>query len=360
MLSRRTLLSTALPALGAAAVGTTMLSPLLSGPGHAAEPARTGDLAGALTQVLTDEQTILLDVAWQYDLGLLELMAVNQGVDPWIPGAGRMILLPTAHLLPRAPRQGVVINKSELRLYHYGPDGLVATHAIGIGREGHSTPDGRTTIVRKRENPTWYPTAATRQDRPELPAQVGPGPDNPLGDRAMYFGWPTYLMHGTNKPYGVGRLVSRGCIRLYPQTAHLLFKRLPVGTPINVVEEPVKVGWHEEGLFIEVHPTFDQLVELEDTHRFTPGEPAPMQAARDLIAARGAEPDAVDWSRVEQELQARRGLPVQIAGPAVPISGGVQPVYAPARPEGEALLAEEEPGDGNPAVIAPAALHNVY
>lgn len=322
----------------------------------------SGDLIGQLTAITTQEDTILHDVAWQYDLGIPEISAVNQNIDPWVPGVGRTILLPTAHLLPAVPREGVVINKSELRLYHFAADGGVSTHAVGIGRDGHATPDGRTTIVRKRRDPTWYPTENTRRDRPELAAQVGPGPDNPLGDRAMYFGWPTYLMHGTNKPYGVGRLVSRGCIRLYPETSRRLFDALPVGTPVHVIEQPIKVGWHEGGLFIEVHPAFDQLDQLEQSFRFEPSTPASLDAARQLIQAKvGDSAMHVDWPTVWTELRARRGIPVQIGGPVVEITGGVAPSWPGRR--ADTLLAEDVLEDGDrpdPTGGAPIDLHDVY
>jgi L,D-transpeptidase ErfK/SrfK len=271
---------------------------------------------GEISYLVTSPDTILLDEAQWRDLGILEISAANPGVDPWVPGAERLVLLPTAHLLPEAARQGIVINKAELRLYYFRADGLIETHAIGIGREGHDTPEGQTTIVRKAKDPVWRPTAATRKDRPELPAQVGPGPDNPLGDRALYFGWPTYLIHGTNKPYGVGRRVSRGCIRLYPEVSRHLFDSVPIGTKVRVVTQPIKVGWNQGELFVEVHPDFDQLDELEESYSFRPNPvPASFDDARTRIEARaGDDLDRVHWQVVEAELVARRGIPVQVTG----------------------------------------------
>jgi L,D-transpeptidase ErfK/SrfK len=170
--------------------------------------------------------------------------------------------------------------------------------------------------VRKVKDPVWYPTANTRKDRPELPAQIGPGPDNPLGDRALYFGWPTYLMHGTNKPFGVGRRVSRGCIRLYPEVSRHLYDTVPIGTKVRVVNQGIKVGWHAGELFIEVHPDFSQLEELEETYSFEPTPaPASFEVARQKVEARvGDDIDRVHWQVVEAELVARRGIPVQITG----------------------------------------------
>lgn len=282
-------------------------------PAHAAS-----DLIGALRWRLTTAEDTLLDLAVAHDLGILELSAANPGVDPWIPGADRLILLPTAHLLPDAPREGIVINKAELRLYWLPRGGPIETHAIGVGREGFDTPVGETRVVRKQKDPTWYPTAATRADRPELPAVVPPGPDNPLGHRALYLGWPTYLIHGTNKPYGVGRRVSRGCIRMYPAAVERLFEQVPVGTRVTVVDQPVKVGWHEGELWLEAHPDLGQLEELEETHTFTlrPGEIDP--AALELVRRRAGEAVArIDWQRVEAELVARSGVPVRITRPVL-------------------------------------------
>ncbi|MDX6752131.1 L,D-transpeptidase family protein [Geminicoccaceae bacterium 1502E] len=323
MITRRTALGLGLAALAA--------------PRFAARPARAeqarDDLIGAIGYYVTDGRTTLLDLALQRDLGILELSAANPGVDPWVPGADRLIVLPSAHLLPDAPREGIVINKSELRLYFFARDGSVETHAIGVGREGFSTPVGSTKIVRKTKDPTWYPTAETRRDRPELPGVVGPGPDNPLGDRALYLGWPTYLIHGTNKPYGVGRRVSRGCIRMYPASVQSLYEKVPQGAPVTVVEQPLKAGWHEGELYVEAHPDLGQLDELEETYAFTP-RPGIMSAEDEaLIRARAGEHvDRVDWETVRAELVARRGLPVRVTGatPALAGEAGALPDPPPA------------------------------
>ena len=148
---------------------------------------------------------------------------------------------------------------------------------------------GQTKIVRKKEKPTWYPTESTLRDKPEVGTVVPPGPDNPLGEYALYLGWPTYLIHGTNKPYGVGRRVSRGCIRMYPQGVERLFAEIPVGTPVTAVNQPVKLGWHMGELYLEAQPDFAQIDELEETQgisprpadrRGSPADPGPRRAGR--------------------------------------------------------------------------------
>lgn len=268
------------------------------------------DLIGELRYHVTDAGSTLLDLAQFHDLGLLELSAVNRGVDAWVPGSDRLIVLPTAYLLPETERRGVVINLAELRLYQFATDAQVYTHSIGIGRDGFGTPFGKTKIIRKKADPTWYPTAETRADKPELPAVVGPGPENPLGRHAIYLGWPTYLIHGTNKPLGVGRRVSRGCIRMYPERVAELFERVDGGQPVEVIHEPIKLGWHAGELYLEAHPDTDQLDELEATYNFTV-KPAPDIRQRILNKAAERAVD-IDWALVRTELVERRGIPSQI------------------------------------------------
>jgi L,D-transpeptidase ErfK/SrfK len=240
-------------------------------------------------------------------------MAVNPGVDPWIPGEGVRVALPTAHILPDAPRRGVVVNIAELRLYYYPPGGgRVVSMPIGVGRDGFTTPYGTTKVTRKAVRPTWYPTQNTRADRPELPGAVPAGPDNPLGEYALYLGWPTYLIHGTNQPYGVGRRVSRGCIRLYPEDIERLFKMVPEGTPVTVVAQPVKLGWRGGNLYIEVNPSLAQVDQIEE-RGFAEPDPVPELADPDrILAAAGDEIWRLDWIAINQSLERRQGIPIRI------------------------------------------------
>ncbi len=296
---------------GLAALGATAVLPRIL---RAEAAAADGDLIGRMRALVTDAETVLLDVARGHDLGIIELSAANPGVDPWVPGEERLIVLPTQHIFPDARRRGIVVNLAELRLYYFPREGPPETHAVGIGREGVETPRGTTKIVRKRKNPTWYPTAATRRENPGLPEVVPPGPDNPLGTRALYLGWPTYLIHGTSKPYGVGRRVSRGCIRLYPEQIEALYDKVPIGTPVTVLDQTIKAGWHEGELYLEAHPDVDQLEELEATYRLTVKPPPPVH---DYIREKAGEAaDRVDWDFVDAELVARRGYPVRITRPA--------------------------------------------
>jgi L,D-transpeptidase ErfK/SrfK len=317
-------------ALLGAAAALTLGGPAAPRAARGAASARN-DIIGTLSYHVTHRDETLLDLARQYDLGLLELLAANPGFDPWIPAHESLLTLPTAHILPDAPRRGLIVNLAELRLYHIPDRGPPTTHPIGIGREGFDTPLGATRIVRKAENPTWYPTEGKRRDNPELPAVVPPGPDNPLGSHALYLGWPTYLIHGTNKPYGVGRRVSRGCIRMYPEDIAALYRAVAVGTAVTVVDQPIKLGWKDGELFIEAHPTLAQLDELEERHSFTLLPPPDHRAA--ILAAAGDEAERVDWRTVEAELVIRRGLPIRIT---TSIEQAAQSGAKPAAPEASA------------------------
>jgi L,D-transpeptidase ErfK/SrfK len=253
----------------------------------------------------------LLEVARRFKLGYVEIVAANPDTDPWLPGEGTDVVLPTVHLLPRAQPEGIVINLADMRLYYYGADGeRPRSYPIGIGRDGLTTPLGSTEVVRKRKDPSWHPTPRMREEDPELPEVVLPGPDNPLGNRAMYLGWPAYLIHGTNKPWGIGRRSSSGCIRMYPEDAEELFELVGIGTKVAVVDQPIKLEWVEGELFMEAHPTQHQSDELEIEGRFTPELPG--QVVDQVIALAGDQSSRLDWSRIRRATVERRGYPIQI------------------------------------------------
>lgn len=275
--------------------------------------AERDDLIGHIEYYVTDGQTTLLEVAHHYDIGVPHISALNPGVDAWVPGSGRTLTLPTAHILPDAPHEGLVINRPELRLYYFPGNGPVQTYSIGVGKDGLNTPVGKTWVVRKQVHPTWHPTEASFREKPWLPKAVPPGPDNPMGDYAMYLGWPAYAIHGTNRVYGVGRRVSHGCIRLYPEGIEKLFREVPVGTKVTVVDQSVKVGWHKGELYMEVLPSLEQIDDLEVNYVITHQLPAP--DPRPLIEAKaGREAQRVNWDLVEIERLIRRGIPVKITG----------------------------------------------
>ena len=278
-------------------------------------------LIGTLQHYRIHASDTFVDLARRFDVGYVALRAANPGVDPWLPGKGTLITVPTAHLLPNAPHRGIVINVGELRAYYFQdrPE-RVTSYPIGIGREGYDTPLGTTRIVEKRVNPVWIPTASIRRDEPGLPAVVPPGPDNPLGAYALNLGWPDYRIHGTNKPASVGRRVSHGCIHLYPEDIAALFRSVAVGTPVTVVDQPVKLGWVGNDLFIEIHPSLSQIDQIETSGTF---EPEAIDGLDRMVwAAADAQIDRVDWALVLKAARERRGVPVRITRPGAMASAG--------------------------------------
>ncbi len=268
-------------------------------------------VSGINKQTIAQKGDDLLDIARRFDLGQNEIIRLNPKVDRWLPKAGTEIQLQSERLLPDAPRSGVVLNLPEFRLYYFskknkGSPASVITHPISIGRQDWETPLGQTKIVAKKENPSWRPPESIKKEHAEkgdpLPDVVPAGPDNPLGLFAIRLGIPGYLIHSTNKPYGVGLQVSHGCIRMYPEDIEKLFPIISVGTLVTIVNQAVKVGWFEGDLYIEVHPPLEthQADDLLDI-------------ALDLIeqANAGVLP-VLNGSELRRALVEKKGLPVKI------------------------------------------------
>ncbi len=251
-------------------------------------------------------------LARDYNLGYVEMVAANPGIDPWLPGEGTELIIPARHLLPDAPRDGVVINLAEMRLYAFvNGDKAPAHFPLGIGRDGLETPAGSTEIKRKVKGPVWFPTARMREEDPDLPKSIGPGADNPLGSHALYLAWPQYLIHGTNKPFGIGRRVSSGCMRMYPEGIAALYDLVSVGTKVTVVDQPVKAAWIDDVLYVEAHPTKTQSHQLEDEGTITLEalSDVEMDFIRDVA---GVYADQLDWDVVSAIAKARFGYPVEV------------------------------------------------
>jgi L,D-transpeptidase ErfK/SrfK len=268
-------------------------------------------VVGNLSDYVAQPGDNLADIARRLDIGYTEMLAANPGVDPWSPGVGRQLTIPALYILPDGPRRGIVLNLADRRLYYFQPGNRVLTYPIGIGAIGFTTPLSTTTVVRKEPNPTWVPPPSIHAENPDLPAAVGPGPDNPLGAFALRLGWKNYLIHGTNKPDGVGRNVSHGCIHLYPEDIEELFATVPVGTPVRVIEQPAGAAWIGIGLYVEVHPSKEQADEIDTEQQMTP---QPAAGLRDAVAAvAGQYSQTVDWRAVDRASLERSGLPVEIA-----------------------------------------------
>lgn len=271
-------------------------------------------VVGALQVVRARGEDTFIDIALAYSIGYDELVEANPGVDPWLPGEGTEILLPSRFVLPDAPREGVVLNVASKRLFYFpkpekGAAAIVHTFPISIGREGWATPLGTTKVVSKKKDPSWYVPASIRKEHAEngdpLPAVVPPGPDNPLGRYAMRLALRgDYLIHGTNKPAGLGMRVSHGCIRMNPDHIEWLYQQVPVGLPVHIVNQPQLVGADGGDLFAEVHPALE-----EDKTRRTA---ALLKDVEKQLARREGPAAAVDYERLARIASERRGFPQSI------------------------------------------------
>lgn len=276
-------------------------------------PPANSRLVGENIQVVVpqDNKEPLEYFASKYQIGLSGMLEANPGVDPYLPKPGTVLTIPHQLILPDAPRQGIIINVAELRLYYY-PKGShdVVVLPVGIGQVGKDTPENWVTKVqRKQARPTWTPTAKEHAEyaaRGEpLPAVVPGGPDNPMGLFALYVG-NLYAIHGTNANFGIGLRVSHGCVRLRKDDISYLFHNVPVGTRVQFINQPIKTTDEPDGKrYIEVH---EPLSRTQSEYDSTEQLALPMTTAISRFIAR---PDS-DSSIVKQALEVRSGLPTQI------------------------------------------------
>ena len=300
-------------------------------------PPEGNDVVGAITKVSARADDTLLDIARRHGLGYEDIVRANPEVDTWLPGEGTEVILPTRYVLPPGPRQGVVLNLAEYRMYYYpkpanGEPAVVMTYPISIGRMDWETPLGRTSIISKVRNPSWFPPESIRAEHAAegdpLPRVVPPGPQNPLGEYAMRLGLPGYLIHGTNRPAGVGMRVTHGCIRMFPEDIDYLFGRVDVNTSVRIINEPVKIGWNGDELVVEVHETLEVALPAADEAGDSteePVEPVPPPAQRDamtyltrqFVAATNERPGMLDWDAAEALLARADGIPA-VAGRVLP------------------------------------------
>ncbi len=276
-------------------------------------PAANSRLVGENVEfvVPADSTQPLETIAAKYQIGLTGMLEANHGVDPYLPKPGSTLTIPHQLILPDAPRDGIVINVAEMRLYYY-PKGrhVVEVLPIGIGQLGKDTPETWvTSIQRKQANPTWTPTAKVHKEYAErgepLPAVVPAGKDNPMGLFAMYIG-NLYAIHGTNASFGIGLRVSHGCVRLRNEDIEYLFKSVPVGTRVQFMNQPVKVTAEPDGKrYMEVH---EPLSRTEEELNSAEQAPLPMTATLSRFIAHAD----TNSSAVKNVLEQRTGLPTQI------------------------------------------------
>ncbi|MEM9335857.1 MAG: L,D-transpeptidase family protein, partial [Pseudomonadota bacterium] len=267
------------------------------------------DVVGSLSTVIATQDDTLVDLAREHGLGYYDIVRANPDVNPWVPGEGTEIVLPRRFILPSAPREGVVLNLAEYRMYYYpaptaGEEPVVMTFPISIGRMDWETPLGITQVIQKAERPAWYPPKSIREEhaaegRP-LPAVVPPGPDNPLGDFAMRLGLPGYLIHGTNRPAGVGMRVTHGCIRMFPEDIEFVFPKISLKTKVRIVNEPIKIGWDGDALVMEAHPVLESAPDPEaeePVEQIIPKDPL-TYVTEQFIVATEERAGRLDWDEV--------------------------------------------------------------
>ena len=231
------------------------------------EELNRNTVIGSTKIIYADERDTLLDIARNHGFGYQDMKLANVNVDTWLPDDGQEVVLPSQFILPVASMDGIVLNVPEMRLYYYPPKEKgklqeVFTYPLGVGREGWNTPYIKTIIVEKKVNPNWYPPKSILKEHEEagdpLPKIVKPGPENPLGNYAMRLGRRDYLIHGTNIPNGIGMRISHGCIRLYPEDIKELFSKDSLKTPVNIINQPYKIGVKNDVIYLEVHPFLDE------------------------------------------------------------------------------------------------------
>ncbi|HPX62404.1 MAG TPA: L,D-transpeptidase family protein [Deltaproteobacteria bacterium] len=301
--------------------------------------ARDVDVIGQLHAVRIAEGDTLADIARHFSLGVNALSAANPGVDVWVPEQGRRIILPLGFVLPDAPRKGIVVNLASMRLFQYGDQNgqmQVMTYPVGIGTIERPTPRGSTRVLRKAFRPTWHVPASIAADHRKkgdpLPGKIPPGPDNPLGEYALYLGKSGYLIHGTNKLASIGLQATNGCLRLYPENIAQLYKDTPVNTPVMIVNQPYLVGKRNGVIYLEAHAP------LEDTDKRTAGRFEERLKRIERSTAR-----KLDWGQVRGIQREARGIPVPILDmnrPGVPSAENITELEHPAVLYGKPLPPE--------------------
>jgi len=266
------------------------------------------DVIGRLAIVRLEPGDTLPDIARHFSLGINAISAANPGVDVWVPKAGERVTLPLSFILPDAPRKGIVVNLAAMRLFQYKEDGTslsVMTYPIGVGTSERPTPEGRMNVARKAVRPTWHVPASIARDHRKkgdiLPAAVPPGPENPLGEYALYLSKSGYLIHGTNKPASIGLSATNGCLRLYPEDVKKLFEDTPVKTPVVIVDQPYLIGQRNGVLYLEAHAPLDESGASEAKKLHAELRAIEKKAAR-----------ALDWKKVKEVQVEARGIPVPI------------------------------------------------
>jgi L,D-transpeptidase ErfK/SrfK len=267
------------------------------------------DIVGHIQTTYVEQGESLGDIGRKHDMGVYEMMEANPHLDPWVPMTGAEVIIPAQFILPPGPREGIVLNLAEMRLYFYHPnEPLVTTFPVGIGKKGWSTPLGQSVILGKQKDPAWTPPASIRAEHANrgdiLPAVVPAGPNNPLGQYAFRLGFPGFLLHGTNRPGGVGVRSSHGCVRLLPEDIKTLYHLVPVGTKIRIIHAPFKLGWKNNSLYLEAHQPLS-----EPKYQHTNSLSYLKRLLQDTL---GGNFYHANWSHAEEVVGQSIGYPVKI------------------------------------------------
>ncbi len=282
-------------------------------------------MVGTVQAVTAKYHDTLLSIAEEFELGYEELVAANPQLDSWLPGEGNRVLLPSRFIVPSGVAEGIYINLSEYRLYYFPGGGSteVMTFPISIGRGDWDTPVGKTHVIDKLLNPAWYPPESIRREHAEegdpLPKMVPPGPDNPLGDYALRLNLPSYLIHGTNRPYGIGMKVTHGCIRLRPADIALLFKMVPRKEPVRIVHKPFKAGVLDGVIYFEAHPARSEVEAILEEKTIVNRKRRSREltaAIREVLVLADDLNVEVDWLRLAEIAEESLGIPLPINGAA--------------------------------------------
>ncbi|HEX3409309.1 MAG TPA: L,D-transpeptidase family protein [Candidatus Binataceae bacterium] len=339
-----------------------------------AYPLPTGrdDIVGTLTTYTIQRGDTLLDVGRWFGLSAKEISDANGHMDWWTPPVDRVVILPTAHILPDTPRSGIILNVPEMRLYYYYPSitytrhhkgksrgkttravfsgpRVVYTFPVGLGRFDWKTPVGEWRVIAKIKDPSWTLPDDIYQEHLERDGfadhVVPPGPDNPLGRYKLELSIPQYGLHGTNVPWGIGMTVSHGCVRLFPEDIERLFSKTPVGTPGEFAYQPVKFGWRGDALYVEVH---------DDLYGRYPGlwRLALTEVKQQKLISN------VDLAKLEKAVVLKAGIPTYVGFGSAPPDGSLPETAAAAPPEtagtttAPETTADNPPPDSNPDAAA--------
>lgn len=310
-------------------------------PSHEFQIKTRQNIIGALASIETREHDTLSDIGRHFGLGYNDVTRANPELKPWSLKNGQTAILPLRFILPETPHKGIVLNLANMRLFYYPENQpeTVFTYPAGIGRQGWNTPLGLTQITAKKAYPDWVvPESILREHEKlgdPLPKLVHAGPDNPLGNFAMPLGKNGYLIHGTNKPYGIGMQVSHGCVQMYPEDIESLFGKVAVGTSVNIIHQPYLLAWEDNSLYLEAHQPLEkwgnQLNQLQ-------------KELRNRLKKMAAEKNLnIDWPKVEQLLQRSDGIPapVQIQSPDLPVlQANATPVQHPEQFYGQPIAGD--------------------